>query len=226
MLLVESVAESASEVRAAPGDARIQVDAVRPQRTCPPIRRSGSCLRRGRSWPTSRQRLWVSERMLALQSAVAERGRGLVVIGGDQTFGLGDYADTPLEEALPVTVQPPEREQVAILALVRGHRPLGEHGGTDTVDRRASRMDLAKEGAILAVETLKEGDQAGVIAFDTNAQLDRRAAAPIRARTTPAPWPTASPPSSRTAGRTSRRPQTGLPRSAASLRRGSSTSSC
>jgi Mg-chelatase subunit ChlD len=168
VLLVENVPQSASELRAALSAARLRVDTVPP---------SGV--------PTDPAQLSVydtvilanvpatalgQERMLALQSAVAERGRGLVVVGGDQTFGLGDYADTPLEEALPVTVQPPEGDQVASLALVVVIDRSGSMAATDTVDRRASRLDLAKEGAILAVETLKESDQAGVIAFDTNAQ--------------------------------------------------------
>ncbi len=109
-------------------------------------------------------------RMEALQRLVAERGKGLVVIGGDQTFGLGEYADSALEEALPVTVQPPDRDQVATLALVLVIDRSGSMAATDTADRRANRLDLAKEGAILAVETLKPGDQAGVIAFDTSAQ--------------------------------------------------------
>ncbi|MGI8424944.1 MAG: VWA domain-containing protein, partial [Chloroflexota bacterium] len=109
-------------------------------------------------------------RQQALRDAVATYGRGLVVIGGESTFGLGDYADTPLEEALPVTVQPPDKDQAASLALVLVIDRSGSMSATDTGDRRASRMDLAKEGAIQAVETVQEGDQVGVIAFDYDAR--------------------------------------------------------
>ena len=108
--------------------------------------------------------------MTAIKSAVAERGRGLVVAGGEHTFGQGEYSGTPLEDALPVTVQLPEKDQAATLAVALVIDRSGSMSGIDTRDRRASRMDLAKEGAILAVETLKEGDQVGVVAFDYNAR--------------------------------------------------------
>ena len=111
-----------------------------------------------------------AERQVALRDAVSIYGRGLVVLGGESTFGLGDYADTPLEEALPVTVQPPDKDQSASLALVLVIDRSGSMSATDTGDRRASRMDLAKEGAIQAVETVQEGDQVGVIAFDYDAR--------------------------------------------------------
>ncbi|MBI3973611.1 MAG: VWA domain-containing protein [Chloroflexi bacterium] len=109
--------------------------------------------------------------MDALRRYVAERGRGLVVVGGERTFGLGDYTDTPLEEALPVTVQPPERDQKASLALVL---VVDRSGSMQTPaepgNRGTSRMELAKEGAIQAVEALQEGDQVGIIAFDYTAK--------------------------------------------------------
>ncbi len=108
--------------------------------------------------------------MTALRDVVADRGRGLVVAGGEHAFGQGDYSDTPLEDALPVTVQLPDKDQAATLAVVLVVDRSGSMSGIDTRDRRASRMDLAKEGAILAVETLKEGDQVGVVAFDYNAR--------------------------------------------------------
>ena len=109
-------------------------------------------------------------RQQALRDVVANYGKGLVVIGGESTFGLGEYAETPLEEALPVTVQPPDKDQAASLALVLVIDRSGSMSATDTGDRRATRMDLAKEGAIQAVETVQEGDQVGVIAFDYDAR--------------------------------------------------------
>ncbi len=167
VLLVENVPGEASAVRGALAAAKVGVEVVRPADV-----------------PVELERLVTYEsiilanvpsgalggvRMEALERYVAERGKGLVVIGGDQTFGLGEYADTPLEASLPVTVQPPDRDQVASLALVVVIDRSGSMAATDTADRRATRLDLAKEGAILAIETLKEGDQAGVIAFDTSA---------------------------------------------------------
>lgn len=108
--------------------------------------------------------------MLAIREAVSSDGRGLVVVGGEHTFGQGDYSGTPLEDALPVTVQLPEKDQASTLAIVIVIDRSGSMSGIDTRDRRASRMDLAKEGATLAIETLREGDQIGVVAFDYNAR--------------------------------------------------------
>ena len=113
--------------------------------------------------------------MQALKRYVGEAGRGLVLIGGERTFGLGEYADTPLEEALPVTVQPPEREQVASLALVLVIDRSGSMSGSDTGDRRTTRMELAKEGAIQAVETLK-GRPGGGGRLRLHPPLDHRGA--------------------------------------------------
>lgn len=168
VLLVENTPNEAAAVRQALTEAKIGVEAVQPAAMPVELERlaryESIILANVPSGALGRVR------MEALERYVAERGKGLVVIGGDQTFGLGEYADTPLEAILPVTVQPPDRDQVASLALVVVIDRSGSMAATDTVDRRASRLDLAKEGAILAVETLKEGDQAGVIAFDTSAQ--------------------------------------------------------
>ena len=164
VLLVEGVPNEAGTVRDALDAAGIQVERMRPQQL--PVQADrlgafeaivlanvhGADLRR--------------DQMQALKRYVAESGRGLVLIGGERTFGLGEYADTPLEETLPVTVQPPEREQASSLALVLVVDRSGSMSGSDTGDRRTTRMELAKEGAIQAVETLKEGDQVGVVSFD------------------------------------------------------------
>ncbi len=168
VLLVEGSPGEASAVAAALANARIGVDRLRPGQLPARVDQllpydsivlanvPASALQR--------------TQMEALQQFVGDRGHGLVVIGGDHTFGLGDYADTPLEQALPVTVQPPDRDQQASLALVLVIDRSGSMITSDTGDRRTSRIELAKEGAIQAVETLQDGDQVGVIAFDYNAR--------------------------------------------------------
>ena len=105
------------------------------------------------------------EQMEALRRFVGEAGKGLVALGGDRSFGLGDYGDTALEQALPVSVEPPDRDQASTLALVL---VIDRSGSMETPG--VSRMELAKEGAIQAVETLQAGDQVGVIAFDSTAR--------------------------------------------------------
>ena len=77
-----------------------------------------------------------------------------------------------------MTVQPPEREQVATLALVLVIDRSGSMSGSDTADRRANRWTWPKKGPSWPWRRSRTGDQAGVVAFDTSAQLDRRGAAP------------------------------------------------
>ncbi len=45
-----------------------------------------------------------TQQMLGLQSYVRDLGCGLVMIGGENSFGPGGYRSTPVEESLPVTM--------------------------------------------------------------------------------------------------------------------------
>ncbi|MEJ7753504.1 MAG: VWA domain-containing protein, partial [Candidatus Limnocylindrales bacterium] len=58
------------------------------------------------------------ERMEALQMFVRDVGRGLVMIGGEGSYGAGGYRQTPLEEALPVDMEVRDRERQPDVALV------------------------------------------------------------------------------------------------------------
>lgn len=96
----------------------------------------------------------------ALKKYVGEEGGGLVVAGGDDTFGLAHYEGSPLESLLPVRaakeVKKEERPRTLALLLV--------------IDRSQSmleeqRLALAKEAARRAVSLLSPTDQVGVIAF-------------------------------------------------------------
>ncbi|GAC1509796.1 MAG: VWA domain-containing protein [Chloroflexota bacterium] len=48
---------------------------------------------------------------------VRDLGRGLVVIGGQDAYGLGGYGNTPLEQVLPVRMDLPKRRQVPSVAV-------------------------------------------------------------------------------------------------------------
>jgi Mg-chelatase subunit ChlD len=171
VLLVEGVPGEAQALAGALTAARIQVDTRRPEQV-PSEEAALDLLLPYESVILANVHAedLGRDRMELLRRYVADHGRGLVAIGGQRTFGLGEYADSPLEAALPVTVAPPEKEQVATLALVLLIDRSGSMSATDTADRRTDRMTLAREGAILAVETLNMGDQIGVIAFDHRAE--------------------------------------------------------
>jgi Mg-chelatase subunit ChlD len=101
--------------------------------------------------------------MRALQAYVRDYGGGLVVIGGENAYGPGGYARTPLEDMLPVRMDLRGKSVSASVALMLVVDVSGSMGGGPG---GASKMDLAKEAAIAAVELLGEYDQVGVLAFD------------------------------------------------------------
>lgn len=100
--------------------------------------------------------------MKAVQNYVQNLGGGLVVVGGDRSYGMGRYARTPLEEALPVKMDLRGKTLTASVALALVIDASGSMAGGPG----ASKMDLAKEAAIRATELLGDQDQVGVISFD------------------------------------------------------------
>jgi uncharacterized membrane protein len=57
-------------------------------------------------------------RMQALQSFVRDLGHGLVVSGGQNSYSLGSYAGTPLEQTLPVRMDIPQHKDTPSIAVV------------------------------------------------------------------------------------------------------------
>ena len=103
----------------------------------------------------------------ALDSAAKELGVGVAVFGGDQSYALGGYRGSALENMLPVTIDVRNRMDLPTTALVlaidkSGSMLDGEYGVT--------RLALAREAACSALEILDDRDQAGVIAFDDAAK--------------------------------------------------------
>lgn len=94
-----------------------------------------------------------------ISRAAGDYGVGLMMLGGEESFGLGGYFHTPIERALPVYMDLQGRKEVPSLGLVL------------VIDRSGSMMDgkleLAKEAAIRTVELLRDQDEVGVIAFDS-----------------------------------------------------------
>lgn len=106
------------------------------------------------------------DQMAALREFVRSEGRGLLATGGRSSFTLGAYRDTPLEEVLPVAMDPrprPERAQVSLLLIIDQSASMGPETGS-------SKFNMAKEAAILATDSLREEDQIGVLAFDVSQQ--------------------------------------------------------
>jgi len=103
----------------------------------------------------------------ALDSAVKELGVGVAVFGGDQSYALGGYRGSALENMLPVTIDVRNRMDLPTTALVL---VIDKSGSMLDGDYGVTRLALAREAACSALEILDERDQAGVIAFDDAAK--------------------------------------------------------
>lgn len=99
-----------------------------------------------------------TRQMNHIRTYVQELGGGLVMIGGDQAFGLGGYYKTTIEEILPVRSDFEKEKEKPSLAMVLVIDKSGSMGGL--------KMEMAKDAAKAAVELLGPKDKVGVIAFD------------------------------------------------------------
>ena len=107
-----------------------------------------------------------------IQEAVRDLGLGLTMIGGEHSFGAGGYFQTPIEEALPVDmdVRKMRRFPGVALAMAIDYSGSMNAGGRQT-STNMSKLELAREAADEAVDTLSPQDQVGVIAVDTQANI-------------------------------------------------------
>jgi len=101
----------------------------------------------------------VSEQQMNLiEKAVKEFGTGFVMFGGEESFGLGGYFKTPIENLLPVDMDIKEKKEMPSLGLVIVIDRSGSMSG--------NKLTLAKEAAARSVELLREKDTLGFVAFD------------------------------------------------------------
>lgn len=101
--------------------------------------------------------------MERMRTAVRDLGMGLIMTGGADSFGMGGWFQTPMEEALPVYMDLRGKEELPSLGLElvidKSGSMTGDASGRD-------KMELAKEAAIRATAMMNGQDQLGVIAFD------------------------------------------------------------
>ncbi|CAM3412545.1 VWA domain-containing protein [Brevibacillus invocatus] len=101
--------------------------------------------------------------MERMRTAVRDLGMGLIMTGGADSFGMGGWFQTPIEEALPVHMDLRGKEELPSLGL----QLVIDKSGSMTGDATGyDKMELAKEAAIRATSMLNAQDQIGVIAFD------------------------------------------------------------
>jgi Mg-chelatase subunit ChlD/uncharacterized membrane protein len=92
-------------------------------------------------------------------------GRGLIVVGGPNSYGQGKYDGTPLGDALPVDSGVPGNLNNGNVALVI---VIDKSGSMDENEGGVKKMAMADKSAQLAIGLLQPEDDISVIAFDTD----------------------------------------------------------
>jgi Ca-activated chloride channel homolog len=98
----------------------------------------------------------------AAQSALAQyvaEGGSLAMTGGDQSFGLGGYENSPIAKVMPVVMKPPQRHERrrALVLIIDKSGSMG----------RNDKLEYAKAAALTVTKTLNDADMIGVIGFDS-----------------------------------------------------------
>jgi uncharacterized membrane protein len=104
--------------------------------------------------------------MANIRDYVRDYGGGLIMVGGEESFGLGGYYRTPIEEALPVTMEVKQKVEIPSLAVVLSIDRSGSMA-MSTGDEKVTKLDVAKEAAHLVVDLLDERNEVGVQSWDT-----------------------------------------------------------
>lgn len=99
-----------------------------------------------------------------LESFVKTSGGGLFVSGGTDSYALGGYQKTLLETIMPVEMQLKDKSKDANLGMII---VTDRSGSMSSAEYGISKLSLAKEAIIRAVDSLTEKDSIGVIAFDS-----------------------------------------------------------
>ncbi len=127
-------------------------------------------------------RIRLSDRQLAaLQVYVRDIGRGLVMIGGPESYGAGGYQKTAIEETLPVDMGVRNRQKQPDVALVV---VIDQSGSMDACHCNSfnggnrgggvgmggvRKVDIGKEAILRAAAALTDRDELGIVSFNEQA---------------------------------------------------------
>lgn len=98
-----------------------------------------------------------------LPTYIKNYGGGFIVTGGRNSFALGNYRDTVIEEVLPVNMDLQGENEVPVMAF---QMVIDQSGSMSDGNGIITNLDLAKESANAALGNIRETDYVGVIAFD------------------------------------------------------------
>ncbi|MCP3904292.1 MAG: VWA domain-containing protein [Planctomycetes bacterium] len=99
-----------------------------------------------------------------LSRYVNDLGGGLIMVGGEDSFGAGGWNGTAVEDVLPLELDPPRELRLPEAALVL---VLDQSGSMSrhVAGARATQQEVANEAAALAIESLRSESLVGVVTF-------------------------------------------------------------
>ena len=103
--------------------------------------------------------------MESIKTWVKKLGGGLVMLGGKRSFGAGGYHRSPVEEVLPVSMELRDEHRKLSVAMAITLDRSGSMAAT--VPGGLTKMDLANQGAIAAIDLLGPNDSVAVHAVDS-----------------------------------------------------------
>jgi uncharacterized membrane protein len=104
------------------------------------------------------------EQMDLYRRWVQDFGGGFVMIGGENSFGVGGYYRTPVEQMLPVRMEHDDRLDTPTVAMLV---VLDRSGSMTATTAGQTKISLADQGAVFAMNALQPKDYFGVVAVDT-----------------------------------------------------------
>ena len=104
--------------------------------------------------------------METLASWVEETGSGLMMTGGQKTYGPGGYFKSPLERIMPISMEMRREHRKLSLAIVVALDRSGSMAAP--VGGGRAKMDLADLGTVQVLDLLSPMDELGVIAVDSS----------------------------------------------------------
>lgn len=107
-----------------------------------------------------------TSQQVALEKLVKVHGRGLLILGGENSFGPGGYYQTAFERLSPLSSRVPHQmPQVAIVFVI------DRSGSMNANVEDVTRLDIAKEATLTAIGLLNERSRVGVVVFDSRAHV-------------------------------------------------------
>lgn len=104
-----------------------------------------------------------------IEDFVRIHGRGLLILGGENTFGPGGYYETPFERMSPLSSRVPH--ELPAVAIVYVLDRSGSMSAAVDETGATTRLDVAKSATMSAASLLGPASQLGVVLFDSSAYV-------------------------------------------------------